>query len=199
MGRPCQKVKITTCVGSSRRPHSAWILWLAIDRNYLPIRQEAYTYHYSKSDPVGVGVAKDLREIAPGIWFPFAAEITAPAYEYFSCHVSYPSVCPAPGPYGPVTPHQPRGRLEVSTSVEMIIPLPAVSVAGRKCRLASSGPSECGCDCPGVPAFTYTCPRLERGLLPAVGRARAQDTPAPRLGRPTCRSRAEMFPKRSAI
>jgi hypothetical protein len=30
----------------------------------------------SATIPVEVGVLKDLREIAPGIWFPFAAEIS---------------------------------------------------------------------------------------------------------------------------
>jgi len=50
------------------------LIWLARDRNYLPIRMELYQANWSKSLPIGVMTAEDLREIAPGIWFPYVVK-----------------------------------------------------------------------------------------------------------------------------
>lgn len=48
------------------------VLRLAIDRNYLPIRIEYYGRQCDCSKlPMKVARSFDLREIAPGIWFPF--------------------------------------------------------------------------------------------------------------------------------
>jgi hypothetical protein len=61
----------------SGQPHDGRMFWLAEDRNYLPVRELAYTYRFSKDRPVGQAVADDVREIKPGVWFPFKAEVTA--------------------------------------------------------------------------------------------------------------------------
>jgi hypothetical protein len=74
---PCQKVAIKHVSAASGRLQIAWVLWLALDRNYLPIRCEAYTYRVSKTVPVGRAVARNLREIAPGVWFPYEVVYTA--------------------------------------------------------------------------------------------------------------------------
>jgi hypothetical protein len=74
---PCQKVAIKHIIATSGYLHSAWVLWLAQDRNYLPLRCEAYTYSASKTIPVGQAVSRDLREIAPGVWFPYEVIYTA--------------------------------------------------------------------------------------------------------------------------
>ena len=50
--------------------------WLAIDRNYLPIKTESYNYFYSKEIPIETAELADLQEIEPGIWFPFTSSIT---------------------------------------------------------------------------------------------------------------------------
>ncbi|QDV17313.1 hypothetical protein Pan153_19480 [Gimesia panareensis] len=50
--------------------------WLAVDRNYLPVKTESYNYFYSKKVPIETAVLENLQEIQPGIWFPFASSIT---------------------------------------------------------------------------------------------------------------------------
>ena len=51
-------------------------LWLATDRNYLPVKTVGYVPGYSADLPIQIGVAEDLREIAPGVWFPFRVKVT---------------------------------------------------------------------------------------------------------------------------
>jgi hypothetical protein len=36
-----------------------------------------YTLRWSKDVPISDGVAEDLREIKPGVWFPFSIRVTA--------------------------------------------------------------------------------------------------------------------------
>jgi hypothetical protein len=50
-----------------------WELDLAEDRNYIPVRMRAYTPEWSNDFPVGEAEVLEMREIAPGIWFPFSA------------------------------------------------------------------------------------------------------------------------------
>jgi hypothetical protein len=78
-GLNCHKVWITTCIGDGdqRVGHDRWELWLAEDRNYIPVRMRGYTFRWSKDVPMSDGVAEDLREIKPGIWFPFSVRVTA--------------------------------------------------------------------------------------------------------------------------
>jgi hypothetical protein len=52
-------------------------LWLAPARNYLPVKEMCYELRLSAEIPTGEGVLEDLREIAPGVWFPFSAVYTA--------------------------------------------------------------------------------------------------------------------------
>jgi thiol-disulfide isomerase/thioredoxin len=48
------------------------VYWLAIDRNYIPVRSERHIVDAKKPRlPIDIRFCKDLREIAPGIWFPF--------------------------------------------------------------------------------------------------------------------------------
>ena len=54
-----------------RAPSAKRVFWLAVDRNYLPIKSEAYLFFYSKDIPIESCLLDDLREIAPGVWFPF--------------------------------------------------------------------------------------------------------------------------------
>jgi hypothetical protein len=46
-------------------------VWLATDRNYLPVKSEARNVRWSDTLPVEVDRATDFREIAPGVWLPF--------------------------------------------------------------------------------------------------------------------------------
>lgn len=72
----CHKVFMDVLLKSGK-PHDGRRFWLAEDRNYLPVKELAYTYRFSEDAAVGQGVISDLREIKPGIWFPFKAEYTA--------------------------------------------------------------------------------------------------------------------------
>lgn len=46
-------------------------LWLAVDRNYIPIKTVAYNSTISLTLPKEVFRVTDLREVAPGVWVPF--------------------------------------------------------------------------------------------------------------------------------
>lgn len=61
-------------------------LLLAEERNYLPVRRHAYKFHLSKDTPVAEGIVTDLREISPGIWYPYEARITTSTWTMsFTC------------------------------------------------------------------------------------------------------------------
>ena len=47
-------------------------MFLAVDRNLIPIRMERYGGNSGSSTiPTGLSRCEDLREIAPGTWYPF--------------------------------------------------------------------------------------------------------------------------------
>jgi hypothetical protein len=50
-------------------------IWLDVDRNYLPIKVERYSSQLNgllkRPRPSGIGRVDSLREIEPGVWFPF--------------------------------------------------------------------------------------------------------------------------------
>jgi hypothetical protein len=51
--------------------NSVRFVWLAPDRNYLPIKTAGYAVSWNRDLPIEVGEVSDFREIAPGIWLPF--------------------------------------------------------------------------------------------------------------------------------
>ena len=74
-GLKCQKVFVNVLLNGVA--HDGQELWLAEDRNYLPVRDIFYTYRYSRDIPVGQAVADALQEISPGVWFPFDVQIVS--------------------------------------------------------------------------------------------------------------------------
>jgi hypothetical protein len=74
-GMACSKILIETWTkgGGKLLEDAKWFLWLAHDRNYLPIKVEAYKISKSLKRPMQQSLLSDLREIAPDVWFPFAA------------------------------------------------------------------------------------------------------------------------------
>jgi hypothetical protein len=50
-----------------------WELWLAKQRNLIPVRNAAYTYRWSKDIPVAVSTVDEWKEIRRGVWFPVKA------------------------------------------------------------------------------------------------------------------------------
>lgn len=76
-GLKCHKVLIDKVNMKSGEVHDSEEFWLAEGRNYLPVKLLACTHRFSKSVPIGEGVAGDLREIKPGVWFPHDIEFVA--------------------------------------------------------------------------------------------------------------------------
>jgi len=70
----CHKVIVTSFTDSniisSRRE-----IWLAENRNYLPVKQLFFRPKYSNDIPVAEGIVNEFREISEGVWFPFDAKV----------------------------------------------------------------------------------------------------------------------------
>ena len=80
-GLRCQKIVST----EERRPgkhgeavsiSGKRVFWLAIERNYLPVKSEAFSYYYSKHIAIEECVLDRLQEIKLGVWFPFRSTMT---------------------------------------------------------------------------------------------------------------------------
>ncbi len=65
----CKRILIDTILSNGTR-HNGWELWLARDRNLLPVRNLSYTYRWSKEMPVAESTVDEWREVHPGVWFP---------------------------------------------------------------------------------------------------------------------------------
>ena len=85
-GLKCQKIRLVNSISKSGSTHDSCVLWIAEQRNFLPIRKVAFTHRWSATIPIGESIAKDLREIKPGVWFPFNVETTA--YNGIAIHAS---------------------------------------------------------------------------------------------------------------
>jgi hypothetical protein len=51
------------------------MIWLAVDRNYIPCQHVGYATGYSTEVPLEVGRVASWKEIEGGIWFPISSEI----------------------------------------------------------------------------------------------------------------------------
>ena len=71
-GHPCIKVRGDVLPAGHDQPHSSFVMFLAADRNHIPIRIEHYGGNFGyRLMPAGLSRCDDLREIAPGVWYPF--------------------------------------------------------------------------------------------------------------------------------
>lgn len=68
-GYTCHKVLIDNTLANGTR-HNGWELWLAEDRNFIPICNRGYTYRWSTVLPVADSTIEQWKEVQPGIWFP---------------------------------------------------------------------------------------------------------------------------------
>ena len=50
------------------------IIWIARERNCLPLRMESYSPDWAPKLPTVQSTATDLREVAPGVWFPYRTQ-----------------------------------------------------------------------------------------------------------------------------
>ncbi|QDU08233.1 hypothetical protein [Gimesia aquarii] len=71
-GLQCIKILIDTTLANGIR-HNGWELWLAKDRNLIPVRNFSYTYRWSKEMPIAESTVDEWKEIRPGVWFPIKA------------------------------------------------------------------------------------------------------------------------------
>lgn len=69
-GLVCHKLRVSRMTGQPPTPSSSTIIWLARDRNYLPIRREGMQPSRSEKLPGGIALVQELREARPGLWFP---------------------------------------------------------------------------------------------------------------------------------
>ncbi len=56
--------------GRSKVPPNSYLLWLATDRNYIPMRHEWREPHWSERLPTGIKSVDAWQELAPGVWHP---------------------------------------------------------------------------------------------------------------------------------
>lgn len=75
LGLRCQKILVK--ILSNGDEYNGDLFWLASERNFLPVKRYAYTYPVSREIPMAESYCRDLREIEPGVWFPFEVETTA--------------------------------------------------------------------------------------------------------------------------
>jgi hypothetical protein len=71
-GHLCVKIRGDFTSTRDRQLHYALVLYLATDRNEIPIKQEFYAHNLGRNlIPDNVDRCADFREIAPGLWYPF--------------------------------------------------------------------------------------------------------------------------------
>ncbi|WP_417387013.1 hypothetical protein [Gimesia sp.] len=68
-GLNCTKIRCETTHLNGTR-YSGSELWLAHDRNLIPLRKVSYTYRWSKTIPVAESIVDEWQEVSPGAWFP---------------------------------------------------------------------------------------------------------------------------------
>jgi hypothetical protein len=72
----CHRVALTEYVQGESEPNNRRELWLAEERNYLPVRLLSWTFRHSKETPILDGSVDELREVKPGIWFPILTHVS---------------------------------------------------------------------------------------------------------------------------
>jgi hypothetical protein len=73
-GLHCHVVQCTSTLDDV--PKAKRVIWLASERNFIPVYQESYSFNASDTIPRGEGRVTDWMQIEPGVWFPGSAEIT---------------------------------------------------------------------------------------------------------------------------
>ena len=68
-GLQCTKIQIEI-IDPEGTPYMRGELWLARDRNFIPVRTLSYTYKDSKTLPNRESIVDAWREIRPGVWYP---------------------------------------------------------------------------------------------------------------------------------
>jgi hypothetical protein len=73
-GLPCVQVRFE--IRQGERVNTIRDVWVATNRNYLPVKTVAYVPYYSRELPLEEGVARDFKEVKPGVWLARKYRIT---------------------------------------------------------------------------------------------------------------------------
>ncbi len=74
-GHPCITLRSDAGGSPIMSRDQSYVLHLATDRNHIPIRMEHFLCpRFERPIAVAIGRCDDLREIAPGLWYPFHVE-----------------------------------------------------------------------------------------------------------------------------
>lgn len=68
-GLNCHRIRLETWV-KGQQQHDYIRIWLAPERNWIPIRTEGYALGYSDSIPLQISEITAWHQPAPGLWFP---------------------------------------------------------------------------------------------------------------------------------
>jgi len=66
----CHRIRVESWV-KGQKTRDYWLMWLAPERNYIPVRGVGYAIGYSESIPLEIVNVTDWKELAPDVWFPF--------------------------------------------------------------------------------------------------------------------------------
>jgi hypothetical protein len=71
-GHPCVKLRGDVTAPQSNEPNRSVVLYLAADRNHIPVKVEHYGSNFDWIEtPAVIRRCDDFQEIAPGTWYPF--------------------------------------------------------------------------------------------------------------------------------
>lgn len=75
-GFACSKIGVELWIKNVSKPSEGdyEIIWLAHDRNYIPIRSIGYAFRYSKTLPIEEFRVVEFKEIEQDVWFPIEVE-----------------------------------------------------------------------------------------------------------------------------
>jgi hypothetical protein len=89
-GLACHRLRVVQWRRGEEKPKDQFgIIWIAPDRNYLPIKSEWYYLGAGRSFPAVTGAAEDLREIKPGIWHPYRYTFKSYDIDHFMHNKKY--------------------------------------------------------------------------------------------------------------
>jgi hypothetical protein len=78
-GLECVKIRDSSGeTDESKEEYEYSIFWLAIQRNYIPVKKVSYSFDYSRTEPCQIAQVERFEEISPGLWFP--AEVKTSNY-----------------------------------------------------------------------------------------------------------------------
>lgn len=70
-GEPCVVVRCELVRPPRAGATSVRVYWLAVNKNYLPIKTEKYAFDYSEKLPIETVECGDFRELRRGVWLPY--------------------------------------------------------------------------------------------------------------------------------